>query len=384
MIFTLPTIDEWGSLAKSRVLVRVDFNTPLHKVDGRYEVSDDFRIRAAVPLFQDLMDRGAQVVACTHVGRPKGHYEEKYSVAPMRRRLEELCAGVELMENLRFDPGEESNDEEFGRLLVKGFDYYVNEAFGVAHRAHASVMAPPQYLASAAGPNLLCEVTTLLSVLDAPRHPFVAVVGGAKVADKLAITARLVDKADQVLIGGGMTYTFWRALGYSIGDSLVDDSKVDACKELLASGKIVLPSDAVGLASGSTFGEEGGTDEPRLFGHDIADGWMGLDIGPQSAAQFAEIISNAATVLWNGPMGVFEDHRFEMGTKVLAHAVATSDAVSIVGGGDSSAALAKFGLCDAVSFISTGGGASLELLQFGDLPGLRALRDCPWNRASHE
>jgi phosphoglycerate kinase len=361
--------------------VRVDFNTPLHLVDGRYEVTDDFRIRAAVPLFQDLMDRGAQVVACTHVGRPQGHYDERYSVEPMRRRLDELCSGVELMENLRFDPGEESNDEEFGRLLVKGFDYYVNEAFGVSHRPHASVMAPPQYLASAAGPNVLSEVRTLLSVLEAPQHPFVAVIGGAKVADKLALIARLVDRADQVIIGGAMTFTFWRALGHEVGDSMVDESKIDACTKLLASGKVMLANDAWGLATGASFGPQGGDDEPRLFGQDISDGWMGLDIGPASAQRFADLILGAKTVLWNGPMGVFEDPRFAHGTKVLAHAVATSDAVSVIGGGDSSAALAKFGLCDQVSFISTGGGASLELLQFGDLVGLRALRECPFNRA---
>jgi phosphoglycerate kinase len=375
-------MDEWGSLSGARVLVRVDFNTPLHKVDGRYEVGDDFRIRAAVPLFEELMGRGAQVVACTHVGRPHGHYEEKYSVAPMRRRLEELCAGVELMENLRFDPGEESNDDEFGRLLVKGFDYYINEAFGVSHRAHASVMAPPQFLPSAAGPNLLMEVTTLLSVFDEPRRPFVAVIGGAKVADKLAITEKLVEKADQVIIGGAMAFTFWRALGHSIGDSLVDDSKVEACKKLLASAKIVLPTDSVGLRSGASFGEEGGSEPTQLFSESIPDGWMGLDIGPQSAERFAEIVEGAGTVLWNGPMGVFEDERFAAGTEQLARAVARSDAMSIIGGGDSSAALAKFGLCDDVSFISTGGGASLELLEFGDLPGLRALRECPWNKAT--
>lgn len=364
------------------MLVRVDFNTPLELVDGELRVADDFRIRAAVPLFTSLMERGAHVVACTHVGRPHGHYVEKYGVAPMRRALQALCPGVELMENLRFDPGEESNDEEFGRMLVKGFDYYINEAFGVSHRAHASVMAPPRYLPSAAGPNLITEVTTLLEIFEQPRRPFIAVVGGAKVADKLSFIAKLVERADSVIIGGAMAYTFWRALNYSVGGSLVDDSRVDACRDLLATGKIVLPVDAAALAVGAAFGPGGGPDRAEIFDQAIPDGWVGLDIGPRSVAQFTELLHGAGTVLWNGPMGVFEDPRFEKGTQSLAAAIARSHATSIIGGGDSSAALAKFGLCNEVSFISTGGGASLELLEFGDLPGLRALRECPWTLRS--
>ncbi len=382
LTFRLPSTDTWTSMSGSRVLVRVDFNTPLEMVNGDLSVADDFRIRSAVPLFQELMARGAHVVACTHVGRPKGHYVEKYSVAPMRNRLEELCPGVEMMENLRFDPGEESDDEEFGRMLVKGFDYYINEAFGVSHRTHASVMAPPRYLPSAAGPNLIKEVSTLLGILEQPRRPFVAVVGGAKVADKLAVIARLVDKADTVIIGGAMAFTFWRAKGCSIGDSLVDDDKVDECRDLLASGKIALPTDVLALEAGDSFGPEGGPHRPTVFSGSIPDGWVGLDIGPASIDQFADIVRQAQTILWNGPMGVFEDPRFEPGTRALATAVATSEAVSVVGGGDSSAALAKFGLCDDVSYISTGGGASLELIELGDLPGLRALRECPWNTES--
>ncbi len=374
----LPSIDDWGSLAGANVLVRVDFNVPMKEVDGHMTVVDDFRIRAAVPLFEDLMSRGAHVVACTHIGRPKGH-DEKLSVAPIRRRLEELCPGVELLENLRYEPGEEANDEEFGRLLVKGFDYYVNEAFGVSHRAHASIVAPPKFMRSAAGPNLIREVETLLGVFDQPAGPFVAIVGGAKVADKLSVTAKLVEKADTVIVGGGMAFTFWRALGHSIGGSLVDDSKVDACRELLETGRIVLPTDALGLPSGSPFGG-GGDEEASLFGSSIPDGFVGLDIGPASVEHFSDIIANAGTILWNGPMGVFEDPRLEAGTRAVAQAVAASDAFSIIGGGDSAAAVAKFGVEDQVSFVSTGGGASLELLEFGTLPGLTALVECPWNQ----
>jgi phosphoglycerate kinase len=358
----------------------VDFNTPLAKVDGTYQVVDDFRIRAALPLFEQLKSLGAQVVACTHVGRPKGHFVEQCSVAPIRARLEELCPDVELMENLRFDPGEEANDAEFGRLLVKGFDYYVNEAFGASHRTHASVMAPPNYLPSAAGPNLLHEVHTLLSVFDQPARPFVAIVGGAKVADKLAIVQKLVDKADQVIIGGAMAFTFWRALGQSIGDSMVDETKIDACRALLETGRVLVPTDAVALPTEATFGPESGSEEPRTFVDQLPAGWRGLDIGPGSVETFCAALAGAGTILWNGPMGVCEDSRFEFGTRSVAEAVAGSRATSIIGGGDSGAALAKFGLADRVSFISTGGGASLELLEFGDLPGLRALRECPWNR----
>jgi len=376
---SLPTIDQWGSLAGANVLVRVDFNTPLKEVNGQWEVVDDFRIRAAVPLFQELIARGANVVACTHLGRPDGHVVEKYSVAPVRRRLEELCPGVELMENLRFEAGEEANDEEFGRLLIKGFDYYVNEAFGVSHRAHASIVGPPQYVPSAAGPNLAKEVSTLLGVFDAPTRPFVAIVGGAKVADKLRITEKLVDKADTVIIGGGMAFSFWRALGHSIGNSLVDESKLDACRELLATGRVVLPVDALGLPTGTSFGS-GGDVEASLFGNDVPEGFMGLDIGPASADHFSEIIANAGTVLWNGPMGVFEDPRLEEGTRAVAQAVAESEAVSIIGGGDSASAVSKFGLEDQVTFVSTGGGASLELLELGTLPGLDALMACSWNK----
>ena len=375
---TLPGYERWGSLEGKRVLVRVDFNTPVAEVDGRLEVTDDFRIRATLPLFEDLLARGATVVACTHFGRPKGQVVEKYSVAPVRRRLAQLCPDVELMENLRFNPGEESNDTAFGASLVEGFDYYINEAFSASHRAHASIMVPPTLIPSAAGPNLQREVQTLRSLLESPARPFVAIVGGAKVKDKLGIVKVLAAKADQVIVGGGMAFTFEAAQGRTIGSSLFDESYLAECGELLASGKVVIPSDARGLPSDASFGAGG--DEPVIeWGADIPDGYQGLDIGPESEVAFAALIAEAATILWNGPMGVFEDPRLSHGTEVVARAVAASSAVSVIGGGDSVSAIQGFGLEDQVSFVSTGGGASLEFVELGDLPGLVALRESPWS-----
>jgi phosphoglycerate kinase len=376
---SLPSLERWGDLAGKRVLVRVDFNTPVEMVDGQLEVSDDFRIRSTVPLLADLLARGAEVVACTHFGRPRGRVVAEYGVAPVRRRLEQLCPGVTLLENLRFDPGEEANDPAFGAALVEGFDYYVNEAFGASHRAHASIMVPPTRVPSAAGPNLRREVDTLTSLLGEPTRPFVAIVGGAKVADKLGIVKVLVQKADTVIVGGGMAFTFAVAEGRTIGGSLFSAEHLDECAALLATGKVLIPSDARGLASGAAFGRAERSGEVVDFGADIPDGFVGLDIGPRSIAEFSTAIAGARTILWNGPMGVFEDERFAAGTSAIAHAVARADAVSVVGGGDSVAALQTFGLEGDVSFVSTGGGASLELVELGDLPGLRALRESPFN-----
>jgi len=375
----LPSYDRWGSLKGKRILVRVDFNAPVAEVRGRLEVTDDFRIRAALPLLEELLSRGATVVACTHFGRPHGQVVEEYRVEPVRRRLNELCRDVELMENLRFNPGEEADDPTFGASLVEGFDYYVNEAFGASHRAHASIMVPPTLIPSAAGPNLARETSTILGLLESPARPFVAIIGGAKVADKLAITKVLCAKADTVIVGGGMAYTFQAALGHSVGSSLFDASYVEQCAQLLAAGNVVIPSDAWGLPSTSPFGANAGSEPATLFGPDIPDGFAGLDIGPASVEQFADVIAGAATILWNGPMGVFEDERFSSGTEAVARAVAASEAVSVVGGGDSVAALQTFGLEGDVSFVSTGGGASLELVELGDLPGLKALRESPFN-----
>ena len=375
----LPSHERWGSLTGKRVLVRVDFNTPVALVDGVVTVTDDFRIRATVPLFEDLKSRGATVVACTHFGRPKGKVVPQYSVEPVRRRLAELCSEVDLLENLRFNPGEEANDAAYGRALVKGFDYYINEAFSASHRAHASIMVPPMLIPSAAGPNLRHEVATITGLLDMPARPFVAIVGGAKVGDKLGIVKVLAEKADTVIVGGGMAYTFESTQGRSIGASLFDGKFVDECAALMQRGNVVIPADSRGLAMGAPFGPGGGDDEVIEFGADIPDGFEGFDIGPRAVKEFVDQIAGAATILWNGPMGVFEDPRFGRGTEAVARAVAGSKALSVVGGGDSVAALQQFGLEDEVTFVSTGGGASLELVELGDLPGLRALRESPWN-----
>jgi phosphoglycerate kinase len=361
------------------VLVRVDFNVPVAEIDGVVSVTDDFRLRAALPLFDDLLARGATVVACTHFGRPNGKVDERYSVEPLRRCLATLRPEVTLLDNLRFNPGEEANDTDFGASLVEGFDYYVNEAFGASHRAHASIMVPPTLLPSAAGANLQREVTTILGLLDSPVRPFVAVVGGAKVKDKLAIMRVLAQKADVVIVGGGMAYTFAVAEGRTIGGSLFDASYVEECRALLDGGNVLIPVDARGLLEGSSFGPDGGGQEAQSFSENIPEGSMGLDIGPLSIEIFRNAIEGAQTILWNGPMGVFEDPRFGTGTEAIARAIAVSGAVSVVGGGDSVAALGSYGLEDDVSFVSTGGGASLELVELGDLPGLKALRESSWN-----
>ncbi|HTB08472.1 MAG TPA: phosphoglycerate kinase [Acidimicrobiales bacterium] len=375
----LPSIDAWGDLSGKRVFVRVDFNAPVAEVNGVLEVTDDFRLRAALPLFATLLERGASVVAATHFGRPNGQVDERYSVEPLRRRLAVLCPEVELIENLRFHPGEEANDPDFGASLVAGFDYYVNEAFGASHRAHASIMVPPTILPSAAGPNLSREVATLLALLDSPERPFIAVTGGAKVKDKLGIMKVLAAKADLVIVGGGMAYTFRVAEGHTIGSSLFDERYVEECRSLLEGGNVLVPVDSRGLPDGAAFGPDGGDDEVVDFGADIPDGYGGLDIGPDTVEIFEAALASARTVLWNGPMGVFEDPRLGRGTEAIARAIAASPAISVVGGGDSVSAVSQYGLADDMSFISTGGGASLELVEFGDLPGLRALRESPWS-----
>jgi phosphoglycerate kinase len=375
-MFGLPTLEDLPPLRDKRVLLRVDFNVPL--ADG--EVSDDLRIRAALPTIEWLRNHGADIVACTHLGRPKGKPDRRWSVEPVRRILADLAPGVALEENLRFDPGEEANDPEFVRKLVDGFDVYVNDAFGASHRAHASIVGPPRHLPSAAGRLLAREVEVLLGVRSDPQRPFVAILGGAKVSDKLAIIETLLDVADEVLIGGAMCFTFLAAQGHPVGDSLIEPEMVATCRELLAMGgwrrgSIVLPTDITALsAEGEPMHPEAGG-EVRQVGTSIPDGWMGVDIGPGTAADFGDRLADARTVFWNGPMGVFEDPRFEAGTRAVGEAVAEARGFTIVGGGDSAAALAQFGLDDRVDHVSTGGGASLELLEQGDLPGLAALRE---------
>jgi phosphoglycerate kinase len=361
----LPLLEDLPPVDGRRVLVRTDFNVPLD--DGR--ITDDFRVRAALPTITWLQERGATVVCASHLGRPRGKPDPAFSMEPVRRRLAELAPGVELLENLRFDPGEEGNDPAFVARLVEGMDAYVDDAFGAAHRAHASIVGPPQTLPSAAGRLLAREVEVLSGLRDHPRSPFVAVLGGAKVSDKLGVIDALLGLVDALVIGGGMCFTFLAALGNPIGDSLCEPDQIDACRRLLDGPKpIHLPSDVVGLDPAGQF---------ATFGTRLPDGAKGLDIGPGSAAAFADVVLDARTVLWNGPMGLFEDPRFAAGTKTLAQAMADTKAFTVVGGGDSAAALAEFGLADDVDHVSTGGGASLELLELGDLPGLAALREAP-------
>jgi phosphoglycerate kinase len=368
---SVPTLEDLPPLDGRRVLLRADFNVPL---DGD-RITDDLRIRAALPTIQWLQGQGAQVVACTHLGRPKGKADPRYSVEPVRRRLADLAPGVELQENLRFDPGEEANDPDFAARLVDGFDAYVNDAFGASHRAHASIVGPPRFLPSAAGRLLAREVDVLLGLRRQPKRPFVAVLGGSKVSDKLAVIDALLDVADELLIGGGMCFTFLAAQGHTVGASLFEPDMVDTCRKLLDAGKaLVLPSDITVLGpGGKLFAPEAGG-EVRQGGRSVPEGWTGVDIGPGTAADFGDRIAEARTVFWNGPMGAFEDSRFEAGTRAVAEAVAETSGFTVVGGGDSAAALHQFGLDDRIDHVSTGGGASLELLEQGDLPGLEALR----------
>jgi phosphoglycerate kinase len=341
-------------------------------VDGR--ITDDLRIRLPLETITWLLDRGAQrVETASHLGRPKGRVDERYSMAPVRARLAELVEAsghdpgrVELHENLRFDPREEAGDLSFAKELCAGHDLFVNDAFGAAHRAHASVVGPPRLLPSAAGRVMAREVEVLDRLLHGPSRPFVAVLGGSKVSDKLGVIEALLERVDTLLVGGGMCFTFLAASGHTIGDSLFEPDQVESCRRLLESGRdIRVPSDLTVMGPGG---------ETRQVGADVPAGWKGLDIGPGSAAEFSDAVTEARTVLWNGPMGVFEDPRFEAGTRTVAEAMAASSGFTVVGGGDSAAAVAQFGLAGSMSHVSTGGGASLEYIEKGDLPGLEALR----------
>jgi len=360
----LPLLEDLPDPSGKRVLLRADFNVPI--TDGK--IDDDLRITAALPTIQWLQERGASVTACSHLGRPDGKPDTRYSMDPVRQRLASLAPGVELLDNLRFDPGEEANDPAFVEKLVEGFDLYVNDAFGASHRAHASIVGPPARLPSAAGRLLAREVEVMGGLLDRPHRPFVAILGGSKVSSKMGVIEALIGKVDLMAIGGAMCFTFLMAQGYSVGDSLVEPDWVDACKGFLAGehkDKFLIPTDIVAMGPG---------DEVKVVHGDVPAGWKGLDIGPESTLKFINPLPTAGTILWNGPMGLFEDSRFQEGTVDVAEAVAASHGFTVVGGGDSAAALAKFGLDSHIDHVSTGGGASLELLEKGDLPGLDALR----------
>jgi phosphoglycerate kinase len=373
-----------------RALVRVDLNVPLR---GGV-VEDDLRITTALPTINWLRERGAVVVVAGHLGRPKGVVDPQYSMAPVAARLRELLdsdvqlapavvgpqveplvassspGDVVLLENLRFEPGETKNDPAFAVNLSELGNVYVNEAFGASHRAHASIVGPPPILPHAAGRLLHREVEVLSKLLaDDVGRPFVAVLGGAKVSDKLGVIEALLEKCDRVLIGGAMAFTFLLAMRTRVGDSLVQPEMVEECSRLLESGRVEIPTDFV-LAQ-----DVAADAETRTVNRvSIPDGWKGLDIGPETAGTYADIVTEAKTVLWNGPMGMFELAPFAAGTRTVAEAVAASKAFTVVGGGDSAAAIREFGLADDVDHVSTGGGASLEFIERGDLPGLEALR----------
>lgn len=380
-----------------RVVVRVDFNVPI--ADG--VVTDDTRIRAALPTLQLLLEQGARVVAMSHLGRPAGTgFEQAYSMAPVATRLSELLdspvAYVDdvcgeralaasqaladgellLVENLRFDKREKKNDPEFAAELARLGEVYVNDAFGAAHRAHASVVGVPALLPAYAGLLLANEVATITGMIENPARPFVAILGGSKVSDKIGVIDHLSELVDTLLIGGGMCFTFMRAQGKAIGASLVEDEWVERAGEMMAKAaergcKLVLPVDYV---AADRFASDANTQV--VTAEAIPDGWMGLDVGPETCALYAEHIAGAKTVFWNGPMGVFEMDAFAMGTRAVGEAIVANDAcTSIVGGGDSAAAVKKFGLADGVTFISTGGGASMELVEGVKLPGVEAIPD---------
>jgi phosphoglycerate kinase len=378
-----------------RVLVRDDFNVPL---DDQGRVTDDLRVRAALPTLRYLLERGAKVICCSHLGRPKGRRVEKYSLAPVAKVLaERLGLGVAfvddvagdearrataglapgqvlLLQNLRFEPGEEANDPAFAERLASLAELYVDDAFGAAHRAHASVVGVAERLPAYAGFLLAAEVKALSRLLEGPARPFVAVLGGSKVSDKLAVLSNLLGQVDTLVVGGGMCFTFLAAQGNGVGDSLFEQDQVGPVRDLLARAgregkRILLPTD---LVVADAFAEDA---RRRVVpASAIEPGWRGLDIGPQSAAAFAAAVRDAKTVFWNGPMGVFEWPPFAAGTRAVAEAIASTSAYTVVGGGDSAAALAQFGLADKVDHLSTGGGASLELLEGRTLPGVSVLQ----------
>jgi phosphoglycerate kinase len=374
------TIDDLESVDGKRVLVRVDFNVPLE--DGR--VTDDTRITAALPTITRLQERGARLLLVSHLGRPKDR-EPELSLRPVAERLSELLetevqlaedldhvpdGDVVMLENIRYEPGETKNDPELAKRLAALADAYVNDAFGSAHRAHASTEGVARLLPSAAGLLLQREVETLTGILEDPARPLVSIVGGAKVTDKIGVLEAFLERADAILIGGAMAFPFLSVQGHSVGDSLCAEEDLDPARELLDAGadKLHLPVD---LVLGDRFDAD--AERLELEGVDVLDGWMGLDIGPATSEAYSEEIAGAGSVFWNGPMGAFELEPFARGTRVVAEAVAAAEGTTVVGGGDSAAALQRFGLADRVTHLSTGGGATLELIEGKTLPGVEVL-----------
>lgn len=382
-------------VAGKKVLVRCDFNVPLS--DGK--ITSDKRIVASLPTIKYLIKNGAKVILCSHLGRPKGEFKPEFSLAPVAARLSELLGQevkmakdvvgesaqslaaslkdgeVMLLENVRFHKEETKNDPEFSKKLASLADLYVNDAFGSAHRAHSSTTGVADYLPSACGYLIQKEIEFMGNALANPKRPLVAILGGAKVSDKIGVITNLLDKCDTIIIGGGMAYTFMKALGYEIGTSLLEADRVDDAKAMMETAKakgvkFIIPVD-------NKVGREydPNTEAMVISSDNIPEGWMGLDIGPKTQQLFADAIKGSGTVIWNGPMGVSEWENFAAGTIAVAKAVAESGAISIIGGGDSAAAVQKLGFADKMSHISTGGGASLEFLEGKELPGIAALSD---------
>ncbi|UWV48471.1 phosphoglycerate kinase [Acetivibrio thermocellus] len=389
---TIEDIDVKGK----KVIVRVDFNVPL---DENRKITDDKRIVGALPTIKYLVEHGAKTILVSHLGRPKEGFEEKYSMAPTAVRLGELLGKevimakdvigpdakakaaalkegeVLMLENVRFHKEETKNDPAFAKELASMAEIYVNDAFGTAHRAHASTAGLADYLPAVCGYLIQKEIEVMGKALSNPERPFVAILGGAKVSDKIGVIENLIDKVDTLIIGGGMAYTFFKAKGYSIGTSLCEDDKVELAKSLMDKAekkgvKLLLPVDNV---VGKEFSND--TERKTVPSDQIPDGWMGMDIGEETIKLYSEAIKNAKTVVWNGPMGVFEFSNFANGTREVARAVAESGAISIIGGGDSAAAIEQLGFADKITHISTGGGASLEFLEGKVLPGIDVLMD---------
>jgi phosphoglycerate kinase len=383
-------------VAGKKVLVRCDFNVPF---DDEGNITDPKRINEALKTIKYLIDHNAKVILCSHLGRPKGEFNKKFSLAPVAVYLSKALGQdvkmaedvigesaksiaaslkdgeVELIENVRFHKEEEKNDPEFAKQLASLAEIYVNDAFGTAHRAHASTAGVANYLPAVCGFLIKKEITIMGGALASPKRPFAAILGGAKVSDKIGVITNLLDKVDTLIIGGGMAYTFMNALGYSIGTSICESDKVELAKDLMAKAKdkgvkFLIPVDNVVATEYKADAEH-----KTVNSDNIPDGWMGLDIGPKTSAMFSDAIKGAGTVVWNGPMGVSEWDNFAKGTIAVAKAVADSGAISIIGGGDSAAAVEKLGFADKMTHISTGGGASLEFLEGRELPGIACLND---------
>ncbi len=394
MTYNKKTVEDIDVKGK-RVLVRCDFNVPMK--DG--VITNDNRIVGALPTIKYLIENGAKVILCSHMGRPKGEFNDKYSLAPVAKKLSEYLGkevvmatdvigpdakakaaalgegDVLLIENVRFHKEEEANDPAFAKELASMAEIFVNDAFGTAHRAHASTAGVADYLPAVCGYLIEKEISIMGRALEDPKRPFVAILGGAKVSDKIGVINNLIDKVDMLIIGGGMAYTFFKAYGKDVGTSICENDKLDLARELVEKARekgvcFLLPVDNV-------VGREYKEDTPfmRIYSDSIPDGWMGLDIGKTTQELFAKSLIGAGTIIWNGPMGVSEWPNFAAGTEAVAEAVANSGAISIIGGGDSAAAVAKLGYSDKMTHVSTGGGASLEFLEGLELPGIACLQD---------